>query len=153
MVFPPGFGTVQRIHIPILNDECLEPDLESFFIVLSSNRSHVIVGSMNETEVYIQDDDCKLPEHIFWSGGGGGGGVHTSPAAQPFTGVDPGFEIGGDQNARVSTRKFFFSASLTFKSTTRFGHLWNCDTIITIGINKYELFDNYNFEALCGHCC
>ena len=74
MVFPPGFGTVQCIHIPILNDECLEPDLESFFVALSSNRSLVNVGNMNETEVYIQDDDCKLPEHIFWSGGGVGGG-------------------------------------------------------------------------------
>ena len=28
----------------------------------------------------------------------------------------------------------------------------NCDTIITIGINKHEVVENYNFEALCGHC-
>ena len=37
--------------------------------------------------------------------------------------MDPGFEIGGAQNARVNARTFFFSATLTFKSTTRFGHL------------------------------
>ena len=47
------------------------------------------------------------------------------------------------QNARISAQKFFFSATL--KS-------WNCDTIITIGINKHEVVENYNFEALCGHC-
>ena len=42
-------------------------------------------------------------------------GLLTSPTHHP--GVDPGFEIGG------LLVKFFFSATLTFKSTTRFGHL------------------------------
>ena len=27
---------------------------------------------------------------------------------------------------------------------------WNCDTIITIGINSLKI---YSFVALCGHCC
>ena len=60
--------------------------------------------------------------------------------------VDPGFEIGGAQNARLSTRKFFsVPHSCTFKSTIRFGHLGI--------IKKHEVVENYNFEAFCGHCC
>ena len=56
----------------------------------------------------------------------------------------------------MRVRKFFFSAALTFKSTTRFGHLGivtlssqlASTRIITIGINKHEVVENYNFEAL-----
>ena len=33
--------------------------------------------------------------------------------------------------------KYFFSATLTFKSTTKFGHL---GIVITIGINKHEVW-------------
>ena len=41
----------------------------------------------------------------------------------PFTGVDPGFKIGGCPKCARKRANFFFSATLTFKSTTRFGHL------------------------------
>ena len=41
----------------------------------------------------------------------------------PYRGVDPGFEIGGCPKCACKRAKFFFSATLTFKSTTRFGHL------------------------------
>ena len=42
----------------------------------------------------------------------------------PLTGVDPGFEIGGcPKCTRKRAKVFFFSATLTFKSITRFGHL------------------------------
>ena len=52
--------------------------------------------------------------------------------------MDPGFEIGGTLNAHVSARNFFFSPTLTFKSTTRFGHLG----IVTLGITKHEVVLN-----------
>ena len=63
------------------------------------------------------------------------------------SGVDPGFQIGGCP--KCTRANFFFSATLTFKSTTRFGDLG----IVTIGINKHEVVEVYNFEALCAHCC
>ena len=63
-----------------------------------------------------------------------------------WSGVDPGFEIGGCQNTRVSAQIFF----QCHKSTTMFGHL---RIVITNDINKHEVVENYNFEALCGHCC
>ena len=63
-------------------------------------------------------------------------------------GVDPGFEIGECPKCARKRAKVFFNATLTFKSGWA---PWNCDTIITIGINKHEVVENYNFEALCGH--
>ena len=61
-------------------------------------------------------------------GGGGGRGVHEMCACEKF-----------------------FSATLAFKPTTRFGDLGHNDTIITIGINKHEVVEK--LISLCGHCC
>ena len=71
--------------------------------------------------------------------GEGGGGALWSPCSE----VDPGSEIGGAQNAHVSMRIFFFH----FQIHNQMWAPWNCDTIITIGINKHEVVENYNFEA------
>ena len=55
-------------------------------------------------------------------GGGGGGGGGRERERGGGGGVDPGLEKGGAQNCWAL--KFFFpGATLTFKSTTRFGHL------------------------------
>ena len=59
--------------------------------------------------------------------------------------VDPGFEIGGAPKACVSARKFF-KLSSPQPGLGTLDITWNCDTIITIRINKF------NFEAICGHC-
>lgn len=55
----PGFGTIQCVHIPILNDECLEDDIESFGVFISASDDCVVIGATSEVEVYIRDDDGK----------------------------------------------------------------------------------------------
>ena len=70
-------------------------------------------------------------------------------------GVDPGFEmvpfeLGGCTKV---CEKIFFQCYTHFQVHNQVWAPWNCDTIITIGINMYEVVENYNFEALCGHCC
>ena len=47
------------MHIPILNDECLEDDIESFNVLIStSDDDCVVIGaSSSEVQVYIRDDD------------------------------------------------------------------------------------------------
>ena len=70
-------------------------------------------------------------------------------------GVDPGFEIvpfeiGGCTKCARKRANFFFQCYTHFQEVWA---PWNCDTIITIGINMHEVVENYNFEALCGHCC
>ena len=57
--------------------------------------------------------------------------------------LDP--EIGG--YLKCARKRAKFSATLTFQPGL------GTYTIITIGINKHEVVENYNFEALCGHCC
>lgn len=54
--FAPGLERIQRVPILILNDDCLESDLESFIVSISSNQS-CVVADENETTVYIKDDD------------------------------------------------------------------------------------------------
>ena len=57
VVFHPGYERLQCVHIPILNDECLEENMEVFNVSLSSRYSCVVIDSTNEVEVYILDDD------------------------------------------------------------------------------------------------
>ena len=54
-------------------------------------------------------------------------------------GVDPAFEMGGAQNACISTRKFFFQCHTHFQVHNEVWAPWNCDTIITVGINKLKI--------------
>ena len=64
--------------------------------------------------------------------------------------MDPGFEIGDAQNARVYKHaKVFFQCHTHFQVHNQVS--WNCDTIITIGINKHEV--TVTILRLCGHCC
>lgn len=58
LVFSFGFGTVECVHIPILNDECYEDFMQSFNILLSSEQDCVNFD-VTEFPVYILDDDCK----------------------------------------------------------------------------------------------
>ena len=62
VVFYPGYETLQCVHIPILNDECLEENMEVFNVSLSSRDSCVVVDGTSEVEVYILDDDGTLYE-------------------------------------------------------------------------------------------
>ena len=59
-------------------------------------------------------------------------------------GVDPGFEIGGCPKCVRKCAKVFFQCHVHNQVWAP----WNCDTIITIGINKHEVVENYNFEAV-----
>ena len=55
-----GFGlpTIQCVYIPILNDECVEEELEDFSVKLSSEQDCVIF--LNSTvEIIIIDDDSE----------------------------------------------------------------------------------------------
>ena len=63
----------------------------------------------------------------------------------PTTGVDLGFQIGG---VHEICAKIFCSVPYSLSSPRPGLAPWNCDTIITIGINKHEVVENYNFEAL-----
>ena len=57
VIFYPGYEMLQCVHIPILNDECLEESMEVFNVSLSSRDSNVVVDGTSEVEVYIWDDD------------------------------------------------------------------------------------------------
>ena len=59
ILFAPGFGLVQCVHIPVLDDECLEYNLESFNVSLNSSLDCVQFGVM-EAMVYIEDDDGNI---------------------------------------------------------------------------------------------
>ena len=55
-----GFGlpTIRCVYIPILNDECVEEELEDFSVKLSSEQDCVIF--LNSTvEIIIIDDDSE----------------------------------------------------------------------------------------------
>ena len=58
LTFAFGFGTIQCVHIPIINDECLEEDMEFFNVSISSDMDGVVIG-VDEVTVYIIDDDSK----------------------------------------------------------------------------------------------
>ena len=66
--------------------------------------------------------------------------------------MEPGFEIGGCPKCVCKHAKVFFSATLTFKSTTRFGHLGivTLSSQLLTATSKHEK-KNCNFEALCGY--
>ena len=48
----------QCVHIPIINDECVEEKEETFKVSLSSLDGCVLLGT-NYTTITIQDDDRK----------------------------------------------------------------------------------------------
>ena len=50
-----GGERMRCVHIPILNDECLESE-ESFDVKLSTTMDCVSIGN-NMTTVFIEDDD------------------------------------------------------------------------------------------------
>ena len=58
--------------------------------------------------------------------------------------VDPRFEMGGGEGGTKCVCKRTKTSPQPGLGTLDI--TWNCDTIITISINKF------NFEALCGHC-
>lgn len=57
-----GFGLVQCVHIPILNDECFEDLVQSFNVLLSTTQDCVRLNETN-IQVSILDDDGEL---VFW---------------------------------------------------------------------------------------
>ena len=58
MTFGVGLGTVECVHIPILNDICLEDANETFSVSISSDIDCVIVEpSTNSVDITIMDDD------------------------------------------------------------------------------------------------
>ena len=44
------------MRIPVLNDDCLEEELETFSVTISSQQDCTTI-SRNETEINIRDDD------------------------------------------------------------------------------------------------
>jgi len=58
VTFGVGLGTVECVHIPILNDICLEDTNETFSVSISSDVDCVLVeSSASRVEVTINDDD------------------------------------------------------------------------------------------------
>ena len=53
-----GGERTRCVHIPILNDECLEYE-EAFAVELSTTMDCVTIGN-NLTAVFIEDDDGKF---------------------------------------------------------------------------------------------
>ena len=63
MTFGVGLGTVECVHIPILNDVCLEEMTESFSVSISSDVECVVVEpSASSVEITITDDDGQFCE-------------------------------------------------------------------------------------------
>lgn len=63
VVFYPGQEIVQCVHIPVLNDECLEDNMQVFNVsISSSSEDGVVTGAVNEVQVFIKDDDGM---HLF----------------------------------------------------------------------------------------
>ena len=63
LVFDEGLATTQCVYIPVLNDECLEYESESFYISLSSEQDCVRFSN-DSYEAYIIDDDCEYDSTI-----------------------------------------------------------------------------------------
>ncbi len=59
ITFAFGFGRTQCVDIPILNDECLEEDLE-FFNVSISSSFNCVKFNVDEISVSIRDDDGEF---------------------------------------------------------------------------------------------
>ena len=60
LTFAVNFGIEKCVHIPILNDLCLE-NSESFSVSISSDMSCVAIDpSANTVQVTITDDDGEL---------------------------------------------------------------------------------------------
>ena len=58
VTFGVGLGTVECVHIPILNDVCLEDETESFSVSISSEVECVVVEqAASSVEITIVDDD------------------------------------------------------------------------------------------------
>ncbi len=58
LTFGVGLGTVECVHIPILNDVCLEDMNETFSVSISSDVDCVVVEpSASSVEITINDDD------------------------------------------------------------------------------------------------
>ena len=63
LTFAVGLGTGQCVHVPILNDDCLENKTEAFYVSLRSEVDCVTLEeSARSIEVTIFDDDSEL-EH------------------------------------------------------------------------------------------
>ena len=59
-MFAAGFGTVECIHVPILNDVCVEDINETFSVSVSSDAECVLIDtSASNVQVTITDDDGK----------------------------------------------------------------------------------------------
>ena len=58
VVFTPIFAWIRCVHVPILNDECLEERLESFNVTISSENDCIRFNT-SEVQIYIEDNDCK----------------------------------------------------------------------------------------------
>ena len=60
VTFGVGLGTVECVHIPILNDVCLEEAEESFVVSISSDVECVVIEpSASSVEITITDDDGR----------------------------------------------------------------------------------------------
>lgn len=60
LTFAVGLGTVECVHIVILNDICLEDSNETFSVSVSSDVDCVVVDtSARSVEITITDNDCQ----------------------------------------------------------------------------------------------
>ena len=59
ILFSPERSLIECVHIPILNDECLE-DEECFYVSMLSNETCVQIGENDTARVTIFDNDRKL---------------------------------------------------------------------------------------------
>ena len=62
ITFAVGLGVENCVYIPILNDECLEEDMEGFNVSISSDMPFVTFD-VDEITVYIRDDDGESVNH------------------------------------------------------------------------------------------
>ena len=61
VTFGVGLGTVECVHIPILNDVCLEDETETFSVSISSEVECVVVEpAASSVEITIVDDDGTI---------------------------------------------------------------------------------------------
>ena len=59
ILFSPERSLIECVHIPVLNDECVE-DKECFYVSLSPTDECVEIGENDTARVTIIDDDSKL---------------------------------------------------------------------------------------------
>ena len=61
LTFAVGLGVVECVHIPVLNDECLEDTSEAFTVSIMSDNDCVIVDpTSSNVEITITDDDSEF---------------------------------------------------------------------------------------------